>query len=129
MVWVCSQYPAHPTLSRLHYAQSVGYWRRTRMYASMNSFPDSLLMRRDPLQSAPENGSSSSFTLEQAMELERKAHMADLEKKQRLEARRIQHGLPGPNEQLTQKERDARIWAFMYAATCSPHPFLLRDNK
>jgi hypothetical protein len=59
------------------------------------------------------HGSSSSFTVEQAMEIERRAHMADLERKQRVAARRLQHGLPGPDEQLTQKERSQRIWAFM----------------
>lgn len=59
------------------------------------------------------HGSGSTFTVQQAMEIERKAHMADLERKQRVAARRLEHGLPGPDEQLTQKERNQRIWAFM----------------
>jgi hypothetical protein len=57
--------------------------------------------------------SSSSFTIEQAMEIERRGHLEDLERKQKAEERRMKHGLPGPNEQLTRKEREQRIWAFM----------------
>jgi hypothetical protein len=60
------------------------------------------------------NDSGSTFTVEQAMEIERRTHIADLERRQRVQARRLKHGLPGPDEHLTQKERSERIWAFMY---------------
>jgi len=61
----------------------------------------------------PNEASSSSFTIEQAMEIERRGHLADLERKQKAEERRMKYGLPGPDEQLTRKEREQRIWTFM----------------
>jgi uncharacterized protein involved in exopolysaccharide biosynthesis len=47
------------------------------------------------------------------MEMERKAHVVDLEKQQKEMEKRSKR-LPGVEEQLTRAEREARIWAFMY---------------
>ena len=57
------------------------------------------------------------FSLEEAVELERQAHAADLERKRRLLERREKQGLVKVNGGvLTQEEQEARIWAFMYDA-------------
>ncbi|KAI0254911.1 hypothetical protein BJV78DRAFT_1279984 [Lactifluus subvellereus] len=54
------------------------------------------------------------LSLEEAVELEQRAHAADLERKQRLLEKRQRLGLVTVNGRtLTQEEQDARIWAFM----------------
>jgi len=51
--------------------------------------------------------------LNEAIEIERRAHAHDLERKQRMEERRQRHGYPMQNEVMSKQEREARIWAFM----------------
>jgi hypothetical protein len=52
--------------------------------------------------------------LAEAIEIERKAHVAALERQKHEMEKRMQRGLPLPGEILTREEREARIWAFMY---------------
>lgn len=52
---------------------------------------------------------------EEAVELERQAHAADLERKRRIMERREKQGLLKVNGgALTREEQEARLWAFMY---------------
>jgi len=64
------------------------------------------------------------------MELERQAHMADLERKQKAEERRLKYSMPGVDEHLTRKEREQRIWAFMnYRPTDSDLEYDEEDDE
>ena len=60
-----------------------------------------------------EHRSAGSFSLQEAIEIEQRAHQQDLERKQRALEKK-QHSMPGAGENLTREEREARIWAFMY---------------
>jgi hypothetical protein len=54
------------------------------------------------------------LSLEEAVELEQQAHVADLERKRRLKERREKQGLVTvKGGALTREEQEARIWAFM----------------
>jgi hypothetical protein len=54
------------------------------------------------------------LSLEEAVELEQQAHVADLERKRRLMERREKQGLVTvEGGALTREEQEARIWAFM----------------
>jgi hypothetical protein len=54
------------------------------------------------------------LSLEEAVELEQRAHAADLKRKQRLLEKRQKQGLVTANGRtLTREEQEARIWAFM----------------
>lgn len=54
------------------------------------------------------------MSFEEAAELEKRAHAADLERKQRLLEKRQKQGLGTvSNRALTREEQEARIWAFM----------------
>jgi hypothetical protein len=54
------------------------------------------------------------LSVEEAVELEQQAHVADLERKRRLLERREKQGLVTKNGgALTREEQEARIWAFM----------------
>jgi hypothetical protein len=55
------------------------------------------------------------LSLEEAVELERQAHAADLERKRRLLERREKQGLAmvKGGGALTREQQEARIWAFM----------------
>ncbi|KAI0306972.1 hypothetical protein B0F90DRAFT_1665312 [Multifurca ochricompacta] len=54
------------------------------------------------------------LSFEEAMELEQRAHAADLERKQRLLEKRQRQGLVTVKGRvLTREEQEARIWAFM----------------
>lgn len=55
------------------------------------------------------------------MELERQAHLQDVERQKRALERKQRLGLPIRGEILTQAEREARIWAFM-CGTQHSHP-------
>ncbi|KAH7916332.1 hypothetical protein BJ138DRAFT_601968 [Hygrophoropsis aurantiaca] len=61
------------------------------------------------------NGSShvGSLSLQEAVELERRAHAQDLERQQRADDRKRRLGLPLKGEVLTRQEMEARMWAFM----------------
>ncbi|KZW04276.1 hypothetical protein EXIGLDRAFT_21508 [Exidia glandulosa HHB12029] len=50
---------------------------------------------------------------DEALEIEQKAHQAQLERQRRDWEKRNQTGRVMPGEQLTQKEMNARLWAFM----------------
>lgn len=56
---------------------------------------------------------TASIGLAQAVQLEQKAHIEDTERQQRELERKQRRGMILPGEQLTQKEKDARLWAFM----------------
>jgi len=56
---------------------------------------------------------TASLGLQEAIEIERKAHAADLAKQERERQRRQRKGIPEPDEILTREEKEARIWAFM----------------
>jgi hypothetical protein len=54
------------------------------------------------------------LSFEEATELEQQAHVADLERKQRLLERRQKQGLVSVKGlMLTREEQEERIWAFM----------------
>ncbi|KAJ3573338.1 hypothetical protein NP233_g2493 [Leucocoprinus birnbaumii] len=55
----------------------------------------------------------SGFSMQEAMELERQAFIKDKEREERILERKRKQGIPVQGEYLTQKEREARIWAFM----------------
>lgn len=52
--------------------------------------------------------------MDEAIEIEQRAHVHDLQRKQRIEEKRMHHGYPMQNEVMSREEREARIWAFMY---------------
>ncbi|KAF5370029.1 hypothetical protein D9758_001169 [Tetrapyrgos nigripes] len=54
-----------------------------------------------------------SLNLQEAIEIEQRAHAQDLAKRQRIEEKRRQYGYPTPGEVMSRAEREARIWAFM----------------
>lgn len=60
-----------------------------------------------------EQQAAGSFSLQEAIEIERRAHQQDLERKQRALEKK-HRSMPGAGENLTREEREARIWAFMY---------------
>jgi hypothetical protein len=64
----------------------------------------------------PNNDRVPGLSFEEAVELEQKAHAADLERKQRLLEKRQKQGLVTTvnGRALTQEEQEARIWAFMW---------------
>ncbi|TFK43396.1 hypothetical protein BDQ12DRAFT_674911 [Crucibulum laeve] len=53
------------------------------------------------------------MSLQEAIDLERQAHLQDMERQKRIEDKKKRQGLPIKGEILTQQEREARIWAFM----------------
>lgn len=57
---------------------------------------------------------ASGFTMEEAMELERQAHIQDVKRQEELLEKRRRRGLPIKGEVLTRQEQEARIWAFMF---------------
>jgi len=63
----------------------------------------------------PLNGGRSvgTLTFQEAIELEQRAHIQDLKRRQRLEEKRKRTGMPLKGENLTREEQEARIWAFM----------------
>jgi hypothetical protein len=58
--------------------------------------------------------------LAEAVSLEQKAHIEDLERQQKDLERRQRRGEILPGEVLSQKEKDARLKTFMYAISFSP---------
>lgn len=63
----------------------------------------------------PLNGGRSvgSLSFQEAIELEQRAHIQDLERQRRLEEKRKRTGMLSKGEVLTKQEREARIQAFM----------------
>ncbi|KAJ7742473.1 hypothetical protein DFH07DRAFT_777713 [Mycena maculata] len=63
----------------------------------------------------PANGGTviGSLSMQEAIQLEQQAHLADKERQERALEKRKRMGLSIPGEQLTRQEREARIWAFM----------------
>jgi hypothetical protein len=59
------------------------------------------------------NPSEGRFTLQEAIELEREAHVQDLKRQQDIIDKKRRQGIPIPGEVLSRKEQEARIWAFM----------------
>lgn len=55
------------------------------------------------------------LSLQEAIDIEQKAHIQDLERRQRAEERRSRTGMPRGDEMqsLSRQERERRIWAFM----------------
>jgi hypothetical protein len=47
--------------------------------------------------------------------LEQQAHIREKERQERVDEKKRRLGLPVKGEVLTRQEREARIWAFMYA--------------
>ncbi|KAF7332128.1 hypothetical protein MKEN_00093800 [Mycena kentingensis (nom. inval.)] len=54
-----------------------------------------------------------SLSMQEAIEIEQAAHRADKQRQERILEKRQRRGMPMPGEELTRKEREARIWAFM----------------
>ncbi|KAJ7179179.1 hypothetical protein C8R46DRAFT_1159840 [Mycena filopes] len=54
-----------------------------------------------------------SLSMQEAIDLEQRAHLADKERQERLLEKRKRMGMSIPGEQLTRQEREARMWAFM----------------
>ncbi|KAH0840056.1 hypothetical protein J3R83DRAFT_1023 [Lanmaoa asiatica] len=71
------------------------------------------LSRYAPLSSSNTNHQVGSLSLQEAVELEQRAHVIDLERQQRSDDRKRRIGLPVRGEVLSRQEMDARIWAFM----------------
>ncbi|KAJ6539223.1 hypothetical protein B0H19DRAFT_960847 [Mycena capillaripes] len=63
----------------------------------------------------PANGGTviGSLSMQEAIELEQRAHRADKERQERLVEKRKRMGMSVPGETLTREEREARIWAYM----------------
>ncbi|KAF8165205.1 hypothetical protein B0H34DRAFT_688264 [Crassisporium funariophilum] len=53
------------------------------------------------------------FSMQEAMDLERQAHLQDKERQERIAEKKKRLGMPIQGEILTKQEREARIWAFM----------------
>lgn len=53
------------------------------------------------------------FTMQEAMDLERQAYLQDVERQNRILEKKRRLGMPINGEVLTRQEREARIWAFM----------------
>lgn len=62
------------------------------------------------------NNSSVAGTLsmQEAIELERQAHLQDQDRQNRIAEKKKRLGLSMNGEVLTRQEREARMWAFMY---------------
>ncbi len=58
-----------------------------------------------------------SLSMQEAMEIERETHAFHTERHRLAEEKKHKYGLPRKDEILTQKEREARIWAFMYVTS------------
>lgn len=60
---------------------------------------------------------------EEAVSLEQRAHQADRERAIQIEEKKRQRGLIPEAEMaaLSKKERERRIWAFMYVSSPSSH--------
>jgi len=71
--------------------------------------------RRALSKFAPGSGASASgtLTLEEAINLERQAFLQDKERQERITEKKRRLGMPIKGEVMSQKEREARIWAFM----------------
>ncbi|EIW82418.1 hypothetical protein CONPUDRAFT_165017 [Coniophora puteana RWD-64-598 SS2] len=54
-----------------------------------------------------------SLSLQEAMDLERQAYIADQDRRQRAEEKKRRIGLPIKGEQLSRQETEARMWTFM----------------
>lgn len=80
---------------------------------------DSCSLFQAPLASNNANHQVGSLSLQEAVELERRAHVIDLEKQQRSDDRKRRIGLPVRGETLSRQEMDARIWAFMFVFACT----------
>ncbi|KAF5393688.1 hypothetical protein D9757_000138 [Collybiopsis confluens] len=63
--------------------------------------------------------------MQEAIEIEQRAHAYDLQKKQRIEQKRMQHGYPMNGEIMSREERERRIWDFM---NCKPTESDLEDE-
>ncbi|KAJ6629118.1 hypothetical protein B0H10DRAFT_2209054 [Mycena sp. CBHHK59/15] len=72
----------------------------------------------------PANGGTviGSLNMQEAIELEQRAHLLDKERQERQLEKRKRMGLPIRGEQLTRQEREARMWAFMQAAPQNHKP-------
>ncbi|KAG8218772.1 hypothetical protein J3R82DRAFT_4447 [Butyriboletus roseoflavus] len=88
------------------------------------------LSRYAPLASNNANRQVGSLSLQEAVELEQRAHVIDLERQQRSDDRKRRIGLPVKGEVLSRQEIDARIWAFMnYKPTDSDLEDMDEDNS
>ncbi|PPQ65228.1 hypothetical protein CVT26_000205 [Gymnopilus dilepis] len=58
-------------------------------------------------------GAVGSMSMQEAIELERQAHIHDQERQNRIQEKKRRLGMPMEGEVLTRQEREARIWAFM----------------
>ncbi|KAH7924029.1 hypothetical protein BV22DRAFT_1035617 [Leucogyrophana mollusca] len=70
------------------------------------------LSRYAPI-SANGSGHVGSLSLQEAVELEQRAHAQDIERQQRADDKKRRLGLPLKGEVLTRQEMEARMWAFM----------------
>ncbi|THH33577.1 hypothetical protein EUX98_g539 [Antrodiella citrinella] len=73
----------------------------------------------------PKDNSASTFTFEEAARIERETHAQDERRRQEAEERRRRKGLPIKGEVLSEKDRQARVWAFM---TYKPSESDLEDD-
>ncbi|KAJ3790462.1 hypothetical protein GGU10DRAFT_383175 [Lentinula aff. detonsa] len=51
--------------------------------------------------------------MEEAIAIERRAHLHDLQRKHRLEQKKLDHGYPSGKQVMSREERERRVWAFM----------------
>lgn len=79
------------------------------------SYSFSIVVLTPTLFQAPVNGFTppGSLSLQEAIDLERQAHVQDMERQKRLLEKKQRLGMPIKGEILSRKEREARIWAFM----------------
>ncbi|KAF9222105.1 hypothetical protein BS17DRAFT_784424 [Gyrodon lividus] len=71
------------------------------------------LSRYSPLAPNSTNHQVGSLSLQEAVELEQRAHALDIARQQRADDRKRRIGWPVKGEVLSRQEMDARIWAFM----------------
>ncbi|KIJ70228.1 hypothetical protein HYDPIDRAFT_104915 [Hydnomerulius pinastri MD-312] len=71
------------------------------------------LSRYAPLASNNANHNVGSLNLQEAIELEQRAHAQDMARQQRVDDRKRRIGLPIKGEVLSRQEMDARMWAFI----------------
>ncbi|KAJ3979665.1 hypothetical protein F5890DRAFT_1589296 [Lentinula detonsa] len=51
--------------------------------------------------------------MEEAIAIERRAQLHDLQRKHRLEQKKVDHGYPSRTQVMSREERERRVWAFM----------------
>ena len=99
--------PPEPPVSRAIAAKQ----RALSRFVCFGSKPlDTLLMLSQALSNGTGRGA---LNLQEAINLEREAHLREKDRVERITERKRRLGMPIKGEVLSRQEREARIWAFM----------------